>query len=41
MPFGLINIPSSFYEIMDEVLQGIEEEVYYLDDILIHTSGTK
>ena len=41
MPFGLINAPSSFQEMMDEVLQRIEEEVYYLDDILIHTSGTE
>ena len=41
MPFRLINASSSFQEIMDEVLQEIEEEVHYLDDILIHTSGTK
>ena len=39
--FKLINIPFSFQEMMDEVLQGIEEEVHYLDDILIHTSGTE
>ena len=41
MPFGLINVPSLFQEMIDEVLQGIEEEVHYLDDILIHTSGTE
>ena len=41
IPFGLINTPSSFQEMMDEVLQGIEEEVHYLDDILIYTSGTE
>ena len=41
MPFGLINPPLLFQEMMDEVLQGIEEEVHYLNDILIHTSGTK
>ena len=41
MPFGLINTPSLFQEMIDEVLQGIEEEVHYLDDILIYTSGTK
>ena len=26
---------------MDEVLQGIEEEVHYLHDMLIHTFGTE
>ena len=41
MPFRLINAPSLFQEMMDKVLQGIEKEVYYLDDILIHTSGTE
>jgi len=41
MPFRLINAPSSFQEIMDEVLQGIEKEVHYLDDIPIHTCGTE
>jgi len=41
MPFGLINALSSFQEMMDEVLQGIEEEVHYLDNILIHTSRTE
>jgi len=41
MPFRLINAPSSFQEMMDEVLQGIEEEVHYLDNILINTSGTE
>ena len=41
MPFRLINAPSLFQEMMDEVWQEIEEEVHYLDDILIHTSGTE
>jgi len=41
MHFGLINAPSSFQEMIDKVLQGLEEEVHYLDDILIHTSGTE
>jgi len=41
MPFGLINTPSSFQEMIDEVLQGIEKEVHYLDHILIYTSRTE
>jgi len=41
IPFRLINALSSFQEMMDEVLQGIEEEVHYLDDILIHISRTE
>jgi len=41
MPFRLINAPSLFQEMIDEVLQGIKEEVHYSDDILIHTCGTE
>jgi len=41
MPLGLINAPSSFQKMIHEVLQGIEKEVYYLDNILIHTSRTE
>ena len=41
MPFRLINALSLFQEMMNKVLQGIEEEVYYLDDILIYTSVTE
>ena len=41
IPFGLINTPSSFQEIIDKVIYRIEEEVHYLDNILIHTSKTE
>ena len=41
IPLRLINTISLFQEMMVEVLQGIEEKVYYLDDILKHTSRTE
>ena len=41
MPFGLMNAPSSFQEMMDEVLAELYDcAVWYIDDILIHTRQT-
>ena len=36
MPFGLTNAPASFQEMMDEIFEGQERTLWYLDDILIH-----
>ena len=42
MPFGLMNAPSSFQEIMDEVLGDFDHfVVWYIDDILISTNGSE
>lgn len=41
MPFGLTNAPATFQRLMDEVVQGLEEFAgVYLDDLLIHTTGS-
>ena len=40
MPFGLMNAPSSFQEMMDEILRDLDHHtVWYIDDILIYTKG--
>ena len=40
MPFGLINAPSSFQEMIDDILRDLDTyTVWYIDDILIHTKG--
>ena len=40
MPFGLMNAPSSFQEMMDDILRDLDTHtVWYIDDILIHTKG--
>ena len=40
MPFGLINAPSSFQEMMDDILRDLDTyTVWYIDDILIYTEG--
>ena len=41
MPFGLTNAPASFQEMMDEIFEGIEGVIWYLDDILIHGGETE
>ena len=40
MPFGLTNAPSSFEQLMDKVLSGLQFEIcmVYLDDIIIKSS---
>ena len=35
MPFGITSAPSIFQRIMDNLLQGMEQVVVYIDDILI------
>ena len=38
MPFGLMNAPSSFQEMMDEILRDLDTHaVWYIDDILIYS----
>ena len=38
MPFGLMNVPSSFQEMMDDILRDLDTyTVWYINDILIHT----
>ena len=40
MPFGLMNAPSSFQEMMDDILRDLDTyTVWYIDDIIIHTKG--
>ena len=40
MPFGLMNVPSSFQEMMDDILRDLDiYTVWYIDDILIHTKA--
>ena len=40
MPSGLMNAPSSFQEMMDDILRDLDTyTVWYIDDILIHTKG--
>ena len=41
MPFGLSNAPASFQEMMDEIFEGQEGTLWYLDDILIHGGKTE
>ena len=41
MPFGLNNAPSIFQRVVNELLQGCEHfAMAYIDDILIHTTGS-
>ena len=37
MPFGIAAAPGTFQELMNKVLEGIENAIVYLDDILIFT----
>ena len=40
MPFSLMNAPSSFQEMMDDILRDLDTyTVWYIDDILIHTKA--
>ena len=36
MPFGLMNTPASFQEMMDTIFIDIERVIWYIDDILIY-----
>jgi len=40
MPFGLINAPTTFQEMMDTVFKDMEECIWYLDNILIYRGET-
>ena len=35
MPFGISSAPAIFQHVMDTILQGLPNVLYYLDDILI------
>ena len=35
LPYGVASAPAIFQKLMDQVLQGIDGVIYYLDDILI------
>lgn len=39
MPMGLKNSPSTFQRVMDNVLQGVENTIVYLDDILVFSTS--
>jgi len=41
MPFGLMNTPASFQEMMDTIFKDVEGCVWYLDDILIFGGETE
>ena len=41
MPFGLTNAPASYQKMMDEIFEGQEGTLWYLDDILIHGGETE
>jgi len=41
MPFGLMNAPASFQEMMDTIFKDVEGCVWYLDDILIFEGKTE
>ena len=43
MPFGLINAPASFQEMMDEIFEGDDDYgmLWYIDDMLIHGGETE
>ena len=41
MPFGLTNAPASFQVMMDEIFDGLEGVIWYLDNILIHGGSTE
>ena len=41
MPFGLANAPATFQAMIDKVLEELNNiEVYYFDDVTIHTKGS-
>lgn len=39
MPMGLKNSPSTFQRVMDNILQGVENTIVYLDDILVYSTS--
>ena len=41
MPFGLINAPVSFQEMMDTIFKDMEVCIWYLNDILIYSGNTE
>ena len=43
MPFGLMNAPASFQEMMDEIFEGDDEYgmLWYIDDMLLHGGETE
>ena len=36
-PMGLLGCPASFQKLMEQVLQGLQNILIYIDDMLIHT----
>jgi hypothetical protein len=36
-PMGLLGCPASFQRLMEQVLQGLQNILIYIDDVLIHT----
>jgi len=41
LPFGMVSAPAIFQRAMDEILQGVEGTVCYIDEILVTGSTDK
>ena len=41
MPFGLMNAPSSFQRMMDQIFRSLPFVSSYIDDVLIHSSSVR
>ena len=43
MPFGLMNAPASFQEMMEEIFEGDDDYgmLWYIDDMFIHGGETE
>ena len=37
-PMGLLGCPASFQKLMERALQGIQNIIVYIDDVIIHTA---
>jgi hypothetical protein len=37
MPMGLLGAPASFQRLMEKVVQGIQNVLVYIDDLLLHS----